>query len=53
MSELKNKNYWLKTSGNAGKINPYDAFRPGNSQNFQKMLMVKIKENEERLKAEK
>lgn len=43
MNEFKNKDLWLKASSKAGKINPFDAFRPGNSQNFQNMLMVKIK----------
>lgn len=35
------------------KINPFDALKPGNSQNFQEMLMAKIRQNEQRIKAEK
>jgi hypothetical protein len=38
--------FWLNRSSSLGRINPFDALKPGNAHNFQELLMAKIKENE-------
>jgi hypothetical protein len=45
MSKESSK-FWAGRSLSLGRVNPFDALKPGNAKNFQELLMSKIREKE-------